>query len=194
MAEMIRVRIASDDTKYFEATDEMKQALFVNVVENTRVYNKETKAWEDGEPNWYGAKFQGRDADLINTNYQKGDSLVLVGERVLRETHKDGKVYRNTDFRVSAFGPDPRDAAVVLDRSLRPSRTRDQASEQWATQSADREAAPAADAETDLAEAEAALAADSGAAQQARAEAVADRQINPPAAAMAQPQVMQPQM
>lgn len=157
MAEMIRVRIGSDDPKYFPADQakQRKQALFVDVVENPRKFDNDTKEWVDGEPRWYHAKFQGRDADLIQEQYQKGDALVVFGEKVLRETHKNDKVYRSTDLRVNGFGPDPRDAAVTLDRSRRPGRsqTQSQSQEQWAAS----EASQDVDAEADqrLARAEA---------------------------------------
>lgn len=144
MAEMIRVNIGKEP-KYLPAAGGKKQVAYVDVVENRRKFDSDTKQWVDAEPRWYEARFDGHDADVIRDQFQTGDSLVVFGEveRHVRET-ADGKTYRTTKLYVEGFGPDPRFTRFAIDRSPR------QAQSAAPTQRVDQSVDNAVDTEADL--------------------------------------------
>lgn len=151
MADIFKVRIGrtdEDNARFFPKTDDKKAAFYVNVAENKRVLDRETGEWSDAQTRWYDAKFEGRDAVLLQEQYEQGDSLIVYGRAVERETVKDGKTYRSTTLYADGFAPDPHADPVVIDRTAR--RARQQARQQAqgptfeAVQDVDQEPAPAA--------------------------------------------------
>lgn len=125
MADIFKVRIGrtdEDNARFFPKTDDKKAAFYVNVAENKRVLDRETGEWSDAQTRWYDAKFEGRDAVLLHEQYEQGDSLIVYGRAVERETVKDGKTYRSTTLYADGFAPDPHADPVSIDRTARHAR------------------------------------------------------------------------
>ncbi|MFD5600798.1 single-stranded DNA-binding protein [Leucobacter sp. NPDC058333] len=155
MAEMVRVNIGGKEPRYLPATDNKKQVMYIDVVENRRRYDQDQQQWVDLDPVWYEASFRGNDADLIRDKFERGDSIIIFGDKEKRVREAaDGQTYPSTHFYVDSFGIDPRLSTFTLDRSRRQNRAQEatQSVAQEATQLAsptapDSEVDPAFDAE-----------------------------------------------
>lgn len=147
MSERIRVRLGGKEPRYLPANGDKKQTLYVDVAESTRFFDEALGSWVDGDPRWYEAKFTGHDADLIRDQFQKGDALLLFGEKERRSREYQGKIYNSTAFYVESFGIDPRLTTFTIDRSRRMSAEPVQASEQALEQEASQAASTDAEAE-----------------------------------------------
>jgi len=77
----------------------------VRGVAKDRRYNKETSAWEDGDPTYIDIIMNGKIAENLAESVTKGDAIVVTGKLQQREwTNKDGQKQKAYQIRASDVG------------------------------------------------------------------------------------------
>ena len=74
-------------------------------VAKDRRYNKETSAWEDGDPTYIDIIVNGKNAENLAESVTTGDAIVVTGKLVQREwTNKEGQKQKAYSIRAVDVG------------------------------------------------------------------------------------------
>jgi single-strand DNA-binding protein len=73
---------------------------------NPRYFDRATKAWIDGDTNWFTVQGYRQLAGNIGCSIKKGQKVIVVGRLKLRSWEHDGRIYHSAEIDAESVGHD----------------------------------------------------------------------------------------
>jgi single-strand DNA-binding protein len=103
------------------------------VVTNTRVLDKATNEWRDGDPSFWRCSVWRQYAENVAESLTRGTRVIVTGRLVQRDYEKDGVKHRVTEVQVDDVGPVLRYATAKVAKVTRSDNASGSADAGWGT-------------------------------------------------------------